>query len=172
MYNFGALIPASVTGLYKTGKNMYFALRLITRSILMGLEFRNRKLNRSVRAFSVGGADYGSVRVGAFMGRRIIQSTASKQCEGLKGLGAAAEEVEDPEYAMFLTDAKEQYLCNVPPHRYGSMFKEVMFTTFSNQELHMMFVRSSDFIFLAFFRFYSCPPITSCQTSRMNFSGE
>lgn len=76
--------------------------------------------NGSVRVFSVGGADYGSVRVGAFMGRRIIQRTASKQCEGLKALSTAAEEFEDPEFAMSERDSKEQYLCNIPPHRYGS----------------------------------------------------
>jgi hypothetical protein len=50
------------------------------------------------------------------MGRRVIQCSASKQCEGLKAL--AAEEVDDPEFALSLADAKEQYLCNIPPHRY------------------------------------------------------
>lgn len=52
------------------------------------------------------------------MGRRIIQYTAAKQCEGLKALRTAAEEAEDPEYAMSQEDANEQYLCNIPPHRY------------------------------------------------------
>lgn len=80
--------------------------------------FKSRKSNKIVRAFSVGGADYGSVRVGAFMGRRIIQCAAAKQCEGFKALDTAAEEVEDSEYAVSQADAKEQYLCNIPPHRY------------------------------------------------------
>lgn len=70
------------------------------------------------RASSVGGADYGSVRVGAFMGRRIVQCAAAKQCEGLKALATAADEFEDPEFSMSQADAKEEYLCNIPPHRY------------------------------------------------------
>lgn len=97
------------------------------------------------------------------MGRRIIQSTASKQCEGLRALGTAAEEVEDPEYAMSLADAKEQYLCNIPPHRYRSIFKQVMFTTVSNQGLNMTFFRSAIYLFIwHFLDFTPAHQLKSC----------
>lgn len=120
MYNSGALIPAFATGLHRAGKNT-FSLWLVVIIFLRGLLFNSRKYNEIVWAFSVGGADYGSVRIGAFMGRRIIQCTAAKECEGLKALATAAEEVEDPEYALSQADANEQYLCNIPPHRYRSI---------------------------------------------------
>ena len=67
-------------------------------------------------ALSVGGADYRSVRVGAFMGRRMIQGTASEVWKGLKESGAP-EEVDDSEFYVPLEDTKEDYLCNIPPNR-------------------------------------------------------
>ena len=67
-------------------------------------------------AFSVGGADYRSVRVGAFMGRRVIQGTASEVWKGLKESGAP-EEVDDSEFYVPHEDIKEKYLSNIPPNR-------------------------------------------------------
>lgn len=67
--------------------------------------------------FSVGGADYGSVRAGAFMGRRIIQGTASKLSGSLKETGVMNEGSDDAELSLSLADAKVNYLSNIPPHR-------------------------------------------------------
>ena len=111
MYSFGALIQAFGTG----WKNRTTCLVHVSNYLTTMLFSSRDQSNRSLWRFSVGGADYGSVRVGAHMGRRIIQCAASKQCEGLKAL--AAEEVDDPEIAFSLEDAREQYLCNIPPHR-------------------------------------------------------
>ncbi|KAG0616552.1 hypothetical protein M758_5G124600 [Ceratodon purpureus] len=91
---------------------------------------------------SVGGADYGSVRVGAFMGRRIIQCISSKQCEGLKAL--AAEDVDDPEFALSLVDAKEQYLCNIPPHRLEGEYADELPAKMKGQEFLNSFGSHND----------------------------
>jgi L-arabinokinase len=70
---------------------------------------------------SVGGADYGSVRVGTFMGRRIIQGTASKVANSFM---KAREEADDVELALSTEDAEEEYLCNIPPHRYTPLNRQ------------------------------------------------
>jgi hypothetical protein len=72
---------------------------------------------------SVGGADYGSVRVGTFMGRRIIQGTASKLANSFK---KTREEADDVELALSTEDAEEEYLCNIPPHRYTPLNRQTL----------------------------------------------
>lgn len=65
---------------------------------------------------SVGGADYGSVRLGAFMGRRIIQAKASNILDRLQESGTNGD-ADDADLHSLMQDAEEKYLCNIPPHR-------------------------------------------------------
>jgi L-arabinokinase len=77
---------------------------------------------------SVGGADYGSVRVGAFMGRRIIQSEAenlltesSLQVPDSSSLNDVSDdvlkEIHEANLAVLEKEANLDYLCNIHPHR-------------------------------------------------------
>ncbi|XP_050216691.1 L-arabinokinase-like [Mercurialis annua] len=77
---------------------------------------------------SVGGADYGSVRIGAFMGRRMIKSTASALLSrSLSGVnGSAIDELEDDGIELFKPEAILDYLCNLPPHRYEALYSKIL----------------------------------------------
>ena len=73
---------------------------------------------------SVSGADYGSVRVGAFMGYRIIADRAGLKVES----GARGEPVR-------VTDPKwHGYLANVSTEEFESTFKDFLPTTISGAE--------------------------------------
>lgn len=63
---------------------------------------------------SVGGADYGSVRIGAYMGKKMIKdiATAEQNVEDAFGL---------PE-ELLQKEASLNYICNLPPHRYESRY--------------------------------------------------
>ncbi|KAM7519099.1 hypothetical protein LguiB_018061 [Lonicera macranthoides] len=65
---------------------------------------------------SIGGADYGSVRVGAFMGLKIIKSTAN---------GMNPNELEDNCVEMLEARASLDYLCNVAPHSCGDANQKI-----------------------------------------------
>lgn len=69
---------------------------------------------------SVGGADYGSVRIGAFMGRKMIKSIASSMfCQSLPSFsGENIDELEDGGVELIEAEASLDYLCNLSPHRY------------------------------------------------------
>lgn len=69
---------------------------------------------------SIGGADYSSVRIGAFMGRKMIQSMASTRLsQSLSSTvnGATPDEVEEDGVELLETEASLDYLCNLTPHR-------------------------------------------------------
>lgn len=68
---------------------------------------------------SVGGADYGSVRVGAYMGRKMIKSVASSILSQSMSIanGGNPEELEDEGIELLETEASLDYLCNLSPHR-------------------------------------------------------
>lgn len=72
---------------------------------------------------SVGGADYGSVRAGAFMGRKMIQSTASgmlpQSLPSSNGINNIESEVDGVE--LLEAEASLDYLCNLSPHRYSAL---------------------------------------------------
>jgi hypothetical protein len=55
------------------------------------------------------------------MGRRIIQGTASKLANSFM---KAREEADDVELALSTEDAEEEYLCNIPPHRYTPLNRQ------------------------------------------------
>ncbi|RWW49293.1 hypothetical protein BHE74_00044570 [Ensete ventricosum] len=74
---------------------------------------------------SVGGTDYGSVRIGAFMGRRMIKSEAtsllsnslanvnvSQQVDGMN-----SDDYEEHGIELLKAEASLDYLCNLSTHR-------------------------------------------------------
>lgn len=79
---------------------------------------------------SVGGADYGSVRVGAFLGRKMIKSVASfllsSSLPGANSLqnedGVNSDEFEEHGIELLEKEASLDYLCNLPPHRYEAFY--------------------------------------------------
>ncbi|XP_056174748.1 L-arabinokinase-like isoform X2 [Syzygium oleosum] len=77
---------------------------------------------------SIGGADYGSVRIGAFMGRRMIKSTASTMLSGTlsNGNGTNQDEVEEDGLELLESEASLDYLCNLSPHRYEALYASML----------------------------------------------
>ena len=64
---------------------------------------------------SVGGTDYGSVRVGTFMGHTIIKSAATKlSSEGKENLENNSG---NSVCNLVLKESQEQHLCNLSTHR-------------------------------------------------------
>lgn len=63
--------------------------------------------------YSVGGSDYGSVRIGTYMGRKIIKSTAAGLSKGNK-----KDDMDKDGIELLDNEASLDYLCNLPPHRY------------------------------------------------------
>ncbi|KAF5180451.1 L-arabinokinase-like, partial [Thalictrum thalictroides] len=72
---------------------------------------------------SIGGADYGSVRIGTFMGRKIITSMASAPLSRMlssekppqQANGINYDECEDS-VELLEAEASLDYLCNLSPH--------------------------------------------------------
>ncbi|KAI4376369.1 hypothetical protein MLD38_014138 [Melastoma candidum] len=88
---------------------------------------------------SVGGADYGSVRIGAFMGRKMIKSTASALLSRMMptALGGELDDVEGDGVELLKAEASLDYLCNLSPHRYEALYatmlpESIMGETFLN----------------------------------------
>ncbi|PKU72298.1 L-arabinokinase isoform X2 [Dendrobium catenatum] len=76
---------------------------------------------------SVGGGDYGSVRVGAFMGRKMIKAEATALLK--VACADATQQVDEinPEYEEFgvellKREASLEYLCNLSTHRYQAAY--------------------------------------------------
>lgn len=68
--------------------------------------------------FSVGGADYGSARIGAFMGMKMIKSRASQELtEMCAANGLNSDEVEQDDIELLKQETSLDYLCNLMPHR-------------------------------------------------------
>ncbi|KAG8636480.1 L-arabinokinase isoform X2 [Manihot esculenta] len=77
---------------------------------------------------SVGGADYGSVRIGAFMGREMIKSTASAiLSRSLPSInGSIPDELEDYGAELLKCESSLDYLCNLSPHRYEALYAKML----------------------------------------------
>lgn len=76
---------------------------------------------------SVGGTDYGSVRVGAFMGRRVIKSVASTLLsQSLSASGMTPDDAEEDGVELLESEASLDYLCNLSPHRYEALYSKVL----------------------------------------------
>ncbi|KAJ4963559.1 hypothetical protein NE237_023498 [Protea cynaroides] len=81
---------------------------------------------------SVGGTDYGSVRIGAFMGRKMIKSMASLLLSRslstdyspqiVDSNGINSDEFEEDDCELLEAEASLDYLCNLSPHRYESVY--------------------------------------------------
>ncbi|CAN1816338.1 ARA1 [Linum perenne] len=95
---------------------------------------------------SVGGADYGSVRIGAFMGRKIIKSIASdvlsKSVDYSNGF--IHDELEDDGVALFDAESSLDYLCNLTPHRYEALYAKLLPETLHGQEFLDKYIDHSD----------------------------
>ncbi|XP_006401380.2 L-arabinokinase [Eutrema salsugineum] len=66
---------------------------------------------------SVGGSDYGSVRIGAFIGKTMIRSFASSSFAETN-----SEEAEEESSELIESDASLDYLCNLSPHRFQAHY--------------------------------------------------
>ncbi|KAK8597376.1 hypothetical protein V6N13_094791 [Hibiscus sabdariffa] len=75
---------------------------------------------------SVGGADYGSVRIGAFMGREIIKAIASTRLsQSLSSAnGVSPDESDNDGLELLEAEASLDYLCNLSPHRYEALYAD------------------------------------------------
>ncbi|XP_019707924.1 L-arabinokinase [Elaeis guineensis] len=79
---------------------------------------------------SVGGTDYGSVRIGTFMGRKMIKSAASNLLsQSLASVNAPQEEdgmnldeFEEHSIELLKAESSLDYLCNLSPHRYKAVY--------------------------------------------------
>lgn len=78
----------------------------------------NEQENEILLFCSIGGTDYGSVRVGTFMGRKIIKSVASTLLsQSLSTNGMTPDDTEEDGVELLEAEASLDYLCNLPPHR-------------------------------------------------------
>ncbi|KAJ8766051.1 hypothetical protein K2173_020567 [Erythroxylum novogranatense] len=77
---------------------------------------------------SVGGADYGSVRIGAFMGREIIKSIASTTSHSLVTIanGSMPDDLDDDGVELLKAEASLDYLCNLSPHRFEALYANIL----------------------------------------------
>ncbi|KAJ1422513.1 Ribosomal protein S5 domain 2-type fold, subgroup [Sesbania bispinosa] len=76
---------------------------------------------------SVGGADYGSVRIGTFMGMKMIKSRASEELtEMCAANGLNYDEVEQDDIELLKQEASLDYLCNLSPHRFEALYAKTI----------------------------------------------
>ncbi|KAK9097576.1 hypothetical protein Sjap_023073 [Stephania japonica] len=92
---------------------------------------------------SVGGADYGSVRVGTFMGRKMVKLIASSSTSEntLQQDGMNSDELEEDGVELLKAEASLDYLCNLPPHRFEAVYakripKSILGEKFLKQYTH------------------------------------
>ncbi|XP_019417379.1 PREDICTED: L-arabinokinase-like [Lupinus angustifolius] len=100
--------PAEIVGLVEIPKNIRF----------WGIDSGIRH--------SVGGADYGSVRIGAFMGLKMIKSRASELLSEISSIELSSDETEQDDISLLKKEASLDYLCNLSPHRYEAIYADVI----------------------------------------------
>ncbi|WMV36999.1 hypothetical protein MTR67_030384 [Solanum verrucosum] len=90
---------------------------------------------------SVGGSDYKSVRVGAFMGKKIIKSSASVElCSSLSNIStqqinrSIPDDADEDGKNLLETEASLDYLCNLSAHRYEASYATRLPESLSGQE--------------------------------------
>ncbi|KAF8772151.1 hypothetical protein HU200_006149 [Digitaria exilis] len=72
---------------------------------------------------SVGGGDYGSVRVGTYMGRKMIKCAAlDLVSESLTSEAPVQSDYKQNGMGLLKSEAALEYLCNLPPHRYEAAY--------------------------------------------------
>ncbi|CAL0319209.1 unnamed protein product [Lupinus luteus] len=100
--------PAEIVGLVEIPKNIRF----------WGIDSGIRH--------SVGGADYGSVRIGAFMGLKMIKSRASELLSEIGSVELSSDETEQDDINLLKKEASLDYLCNLSPHRYEALYADII----------------------------------------------
>ncbi|OMO91093.1 hypothetical protein COLO4_18626 [Corchorus olitorius] len=77
---------------------------------------------------SVGGADYGSVRIGTFMGRAMIKAIASTTLSQSVSTanGVSPDELDNDGLELLEAEASLDYLCNLAPHRYEALYGKLL----------------------------------------------
>ncbi|KAG9449316.1 hypothetical protein H6P81_009281 [Aristolochia fimbriata] len=101
---------------------------------------------------SIGGADYGSVRIGAFMGRKIIKSSASAHLSfskaGASGNenanGVYSDDFEEHGIGLLEAEASLDYLCNLPPHRFEAVYTKKLPESMIGQDFLDQFIDHND----------------------------
>ncbi|XP_011017618.1 PREDICTED: L-arabinokinase-like [Populus euphratica] len=88
---------------------------------------------------SVGGSDYGSVRIGTFMGRKIIKSTAAGLSKGNN-----KDDMDKDGIELLNNEASLDYLCNLPPHRYEGVYVDKLPETVTGEEFIKKYVNHED----------------------------
>eukprot|EP00850_Spirogloea_muscicola_P019500 SM000192S04895 [mRNA] locus=s192:52862:62216:+ [translate_table: standard] len=75
---------------------------------------------------SVGGADYGTVRAGAFMGRKVIQAEAQARRDVASTALARTASGLLADGSEYVEEEQLDYLCNIPPHRYEALYSSLL----------------------------------------------
>ncbi|KAI4337448.1 hypothetical protein L6164_015863 [Bauhinia variegata] len=75
---------------------------------------------------SVGGADYGSVRIGTFMGLKMVKSRATEVLAETCANGMNRDEVDRDDIELLKKEASLDYLCNLSPHRFEALYAKTM----------------------------------------------
>uniref|UniRef100_A0A7N0U897 L-arabinokinase n=1 Tax=Kalanchoe fedtschenkoi TaxID=63787 RepID=A0A7N0U897_KALFE len=75
---------------------------------------------------SVGGADYGSVRIGTFMGRKMIKTIAASMLPQSSNGDLHQSDLEDDGIELFEAESSLDYLCNLSPHRYEAVYAKMI----------------------------------------------
>uniref|UniRef100_A0ACD5UIC4 Uncharacterized protein n=1 Tax=Avena sativa TaxID=4498 RepID=A0ACD5UIC4_AVESA len=75
---------------------------------------------------SVGGGDYGSVRVGTYMGRKMIKCAAGDlvSVSSTSDAPAQSDDYKEKGRDVLSSEASMEYLCNLPPHRYEAVYSK------------------------------------------------
>ncbi|XP_021891445.1 L-arabinokinase-like [Carica papaya] len=92
---------------------------------------------------SVGGSDYGSVRIGAFMGRKIIKSLAAAS-SSISLPGNNPEEIEEDSFELLAEEESLDYLCNLTPHRYEALYANKIPESTTGEEFIKMYKDHND----------------------------
>ncbi|XP_042441360.1 L-arabinokinase-like [Zingiber officinale] len=103
---------------------------------------------------SVGGTDYGSVRIGAFMGRRMIKSEASSLLSDSLGgiepqqVGKMTPDDSDEGHGIEIlkTEALLDYLCNISTHRYECLYTKKLPERISGEEFLTKYLDHNDVV--------------------------
>ncbi|KAK2659894.1 hypothetical protein Ddye_006427 [Dipteronia dyeriana] len=94
---------------------------------------------------SVGGADYGSVRIGAFMGRKMIKSLASDKSKSFPSSNETnSDDLEDYSVELLEAEASLDYLCNLSPHRYEALYAEMLPESITGEKFLEKYADHSD----------------------------
>lgn len=99
---------------------------------------------------SVGGTDYGSVRIGTFMGRKIIKSEAAALLSrSLQSTNAPQDDMSTGDYEehgieLVKAEASLDYLCNLSPHRYEAVYAKKLPESILGESFLNMYADHSD----------------------------